>query len=113
MVGLMFMTGAAAPALAASALRSGAGESVAATVNDYTPAQERRARAAATRQGFAPGQVLMAQDGNLYLAATKGGENVHLTVTREGEVYPGVSNAPAAGGSSGAARPAPAAAQSR
>ncbi len=58
------------------------------TVNDYTPAQLDRAMAAARRDGFTAARVTMAQAGDLFLRADKGGMEYFLTVTPEGKVYP-------------------------
>ena len=91
------LTAAAAPAMAApaagpqGAVAAGGGD----TVNSYTPAQERRARAAAQRAGYRPGQVVMAQAGVLFMTATRGAQTVQLTVTPEGQVYASTSNPPA------------------
>jgi hypothetical protein len=101
-IGLVFMAVAAAPAFAAAPPARGGD-----TVNDYTPAQEQRARAAATRQGYRVDKVIMAQDGNLNFTATKGGQNVQLTVTREGQVYAATAIPPATPAPGAAAAPAP------
>ena len=58
-----------------------------ATVNSYTPAQEKRADAAARSAGYTPGIVTMAQAGNLFLDATRGGELYSLTVTPDNKVF--------------------------
>lgn len=59
----------------------------AATVNSYTPAQEARARKAATDAGYVAPVVTSAQDGNFYMTASKGGRSYQLTVTPSGQVY--------------------------
>ena len=58
-----------------------------ATVDTYTPAQERAARAALGRAGFAPGSFWV-QAGNFFFTATKGSQTYGVTVTPSGEVYP-------------------------
>ena len=57
------------------------------TVNSFTPAQEKRADAAARSAGYMPGIVTMAQAGNLFLDATRNGEIYSLTVTPDEKVY--------------------------
>lgn len=57
------------------------------TVNSYKPAQEKRADAAARNAGYTPGIVTMAQAGNLFLDATRGGALYSLTVTPDDKVY--------------------------
>ena len=59
------------------------------TVNDYSRADEAKAKAAVTAAGFTPGVVATSQAGNLYLAATKGTDRFFVTVTPDGQVYPG------------------------
>ena len=57
------------------------------TVNSYTPAQEMRARQAASRSGYGDIQTEFVQDGNFFLTASKGGSRYSLTVTPSGQVY--------------------------
>lgn len=57
------------------------------TVDSYTPAQAERADEAARKAGYTPGIVTMAQAGNLFLDATRGGEMYSLTVTPDAKVY--------------------------
>ena len=64
------------------------------TVNSYTPAQEKRADNAARTAGYAPGIVTMAQAGNLFLDATRGGETYSLTVTPDDKVYASTPSQP-------------------
>ena len=60
-----------------------------ATVNSYTADDLRKAQAAVTAAGFTPGVVASAQAGNLFMKATKGGQNYFVTVTPDGHVYAG------------------------
>lgn len=62
------------------------------TVNSYTAADLAKARAAASAAGFTPGVVASAQAGNLFLKATKEGRTYFLTVTPDGQVYPGIGS---------------------
>jgi hypothetical protein len=71
---------AVAPAAAAEMARP-------ATVNDYTPAQKDKAFSAARAQGYSGMAVTMAQAGDLFLKADKGGQQYLLTVTPDGKVY--------------------------
>jgi hypothetical protein len=57
------------------------------TVDDYTPAQKDKAFAAAQAAGYSGMEVTMAQAGNLFLKADKGGQQYMLTVTPDGKVY--------------------------
>ena len=57
------------------------------TVNEVTPAQLERGRAAVTKAGYQPVVLQFAQDGNLFFTATKNGMNYTLTVTPPGQVY--------------------------
>jgi hypothetical protein len=57
------------------------------TVDNYTPAQRAKAEEAVRNAGFTPTGVLMAQAGNLFIGATKGGQSYAITVTPDGHVY--------------------------
>jgi hypothetical protein len=57
------------------------------TVNEVTPAQAARARAAATHAGYQPTVLESAQDGNIFFTATRGGNIYEVTVTRSGQVF--------------------------
>jgi predicted secreted hydrolase len=57
------------------------------TVNSYTPAEERRARDAAARQGYRTEPATWAQAGNFFFTATKDGQRYQLTVTPNGTVH--------------------------
>ena len=57
------------------------------TVNEVTPAQEERARAAVTHAGYQPTALESAQDGNLFYTATRQGDIYTVTVTRSGQVF--------------------------
>jgi hypothetical protein len=81
----------AAPALAAEMARP-------ATVDDYTPAQKDKAFAAARAQGYSGMAVTMAQAGDLFLKADRGGQEYLLTVTPEGKVYASTPLTPQAAG---------------
>ena len=56
-------------------------------VNDYTPAEERAADAAARSKGYTPLAVTQAQAGILFLTARKGNDTYLLTVTPDHQVY--------------------------
>lgn len=60
-----------------------------ATVNSYTPAEEARARKAATDAGYVSPVVTSAQDHNFFMTASKDGKVYQLTVTPTGQVYAG------------------------
>lgn len=57
------------------------------TVNEVTPAQEARAKAAITRAGYRPTVLEFAQAGNLFFTVTKGGDVYEATVTPQGAVF--------------------------
>ena len=57
------------------------------TVNDVSPAQLERGRAAVTQAGYQPGALQFGQDGNLFFTATRNGMDYTLTVTPKGQVY--------------------------
>jgi hypothetical protein len=78
---------AAAPAAAAEMARP-------ATVNDYTPAQKHKAFSAARAQGYSGMAVAMAQAGDLFVKADKGGQQYLLTVTPDGKVYASTPRTP-------------------
>jgi hypothetical protein len=66
-----------------------------ATVDDYTQAQKDKAFAAARAQGYSGMEVTMAQAGDLFLKADKGGQEYAMTVTPDGKVYASAPTAPA------------------
>jgi hypothetical protein len=66
-----------------------------ATVDDYTQAQKDNAFAAARAQGYSGMEVTMAQAGDLFLKANKGGQEYRMTVTPDGKVYASAPTAPA------------------
>ena len=57
------------------------------TVNEVTPAQLERGRAAVTKAGYQPGVLQFGQDGNLFFTATRDSMTYGVTVTRAGQVY--------------------------
>ncbi len=57
------------------------------TVNDYTAAQSRRAKALAGSAGFDKLEIVMVQDGNFFLNGERQIQTCSLTVTRDGKVY--------------------------
>lgn len=59
------------------------------SVNGYTKAQQNRAEARARAAGYSPTRLAYVQSGNIFLWATKGGQEFILTVTPEGKVYAG------------------------
>lgn len=59
------------------------------TVNSYTPAEEARARKAATDAGYLSPVITSAQAGNFFMNASKDGKSYQLTVTPDGKVYAG------------------------
>ncbi|HWF65371.1 MAG TPA: hypothetical protein VN685_12225 [Rhizomicrobium sp.] len=58
-----------------------------ATVNDYTQAQEDRAKSAIVRAGYRPETLAAVQDGNFFFTATKGSEFYQVTVAPSGKVF--------------------------
>jgi hypothetical protein len=74
----------------AMALLAAATPAFAQTVNDYTPAEQARAEAAIRAAGFLPRGVVMAQDHNLFFKGEKDGKLYFMTVTPQGNVYPGL-----------------------
>ena len=69
-----------------------------ATVDDYTAAQKAKAFAAARAEGFSGMEVTMAQTGDLFLKADKGGQQYGLTVTPDGKVYASTPSVPVPAG---------------
>ncbi|HEX3756390.1 MAG TPA: hypothetical protein VHV26_15070 [Rhizomicrobium sp.] len=64
------------------------------TVDDYTAAQKDKAFAEARAQGYSGMEVTMAQTGDLFLNADKGGQEYMLTVTPDGKVYASMPSTP-------------------
>jgi hypothetical protein len=82
LVALVSLLSAGTGALAQSDFRG--------TVNEVTPAEETRAKAAITHAGYQPTEFQFAQAGNLFFTVSKGDEIYGATVTPRGEVF--VSN---------------------
>lgn len=59
------------------------------SVNGYTKAQQNRAEARARAAGYTPTKLAYVQAGNIFLWATRGGQEYILTVTPEGKVHAG------------------------
>ena len=59
------------------------------SVNGYTKAQQTRAESRARAAGYTPTKLAYVQSGNIFLWATKGGQEYILTVTPEGKVHAG------------------------
>lgn len=57
------------------------------TVNEITPSQEEKARAAVVHAGYQPTVLEFGQDGNLFFTATRGGRVYEVTVTPSGQVF--------------------------
>jgi len=59
------------------------------TVNGYTKAEQARAEARARAAGYTPTKLAYVQSGNIFLWATRRGQEYILTVTPEGKVHAG------------------------
>jgi len=59
------------------------------SVNGYTKAQQTRAEARARSAGYTPTRLAYVQAGNIFLWATRRGQEYILTVTPDGKVHAG------------------------
>ena len=57
------------------------------TVNQYTDGQASAARDLATKAGYQPNKITMAQDGNIWLDARRGGDDYTLLATADNQLY--------------------------
>lgn len=57
------------------------------TVDEVTPAQLEKARAAATHAGYRPRVLQFGQDGNLFFTADREGKSYDVTVSPSGQVF--------------------------